>query len=220
VKIVWSEKITSHPEWFQMPINRWANDYKAGLGFEYVALRDIREGEEIFLDYGEEWEMAWHQHVANWKPVERLVDQLNQNLDLVIPTESEWTWTSGDPNENPNAVNVWCRDIYRGMQGLPAYAGHAWPCKVISRSEASDGSLQYTAEIVIKDQGIVGEEEEGDEVCHEQFDEVLWSLPRDAFLFGAVDEVFDTREYTLYKSFRHDLRVPDEIMPDAWKNIS
>jgi hypothetical protein len=216
VKIKWSEKVTLHPEWLAMPIELWANDYKAGLAFEYVALRDIRDGEEIFLDYGEEWETAWRRHVADWKPAERLVDHLNQDMDLVIPTESEWTWQCGDPNENPNAVNVWCRDIYREMQGLPFHEGHAWPCKVISRTEASDGSLQYNAEIVIIDQGIV-EEEQGDEVCHEQFDEVLWSLPRDAFIFGAVDEVFDTREYILHKSFRHDLRVPDDIMPDAWK---
>jgi len=36
---------------------------KIGLSFEYVALRDIEEGEEIFMDYGEEWEDAWEQHV-------------------------------------------------------------------------------------------------------------------------------------------------------------
>ena len=26
------------------------------------------EGEEIFLDYGPEWEAAWSEHVENWKP--------------------------------------------------------------------------------------------------------------------------------------------------------
>jgi hypothetical protein len=32
-------------------------------------LRDIQSGEEIFLDYGDEWEEAWQEHVRSWAPV-------------------------------------------------------------------------------------------------------------------------------------------------------
>ena len=32
------------------------------LAIEYVALRDISEGEEIFIDYGPEWQTAWNRH--------------------------------------------------------------------------------------------------------------------------------------------------------------
>jgi len=31
------------------------------LAFEYVALRDIRKGEEILLDYGQLWQDAWSE---------------------------------------------------------------------------------------------------------------------------------------------------------------
>ena len=41
---------------------------KVGLSFEYVALKDILEGEEIFMDYGDEWQQAWDDHVATYKP--------------------------------------------------------------------------------------------------------------------------------------------------------
>ena len=40
----------------------------AVLAMEVVALRDIHPHEELFLDYGEEWESAWLQHVRDWQP--------------------------------------------------------------------------------------------------------------------------------------------------------
>ena len=48
--------------------NAWLEDHpidvmeRSGkLAFEYVALRDIREGEEVLLDYGEAWDAAWKE---------------------------------------------------------------------------------------------------------------------------------------------------------------
>ncbi len=46
----------------------------AGLMLEFVATRDIQEGEEIFLDYGRDWEDAWKKHVLQWEE-ERLDDK-------------------------------------------------------------------------------------------------------------------------------------------------
>jgi hypothetical protein len=41
-----------------------------GLIVDYVALRDIAVGEEIFLDYGQDWQDAWEDHVKNWQPTD------------------------------------------------------------------------------------------------------------------------------------------------------
>jgi hypothetical protein len=42
---------------------------------EIVALRDIEPGEEVFMDYGIEWEEAWEKHVECWKPpVQKIED--------------------------------------------------------------------------------------------------------------------------------------------------
>ena len=51
-----------------------------GLSMELVALRDISLDEEIFMDYGDEWEDAWKTHVDNWKPLEG-------NLSLYRPVD-------------------------------------------------------------------------------------------------------------------------------------
>lgn len=48
------------------------------LSMEIVALRDIKEGEEIFIDYGEKWEKAWLDHVQNWSKID-------------VGTEQWWT---------------------------------------------------------------------------------------------------------------------------------
>lgn len=37
------------------------------LSLEIVALRDIAPNEEVFIDYGAEWENAWKEHMRWWK---------------------------------------------------------------------------------------------------------------------------------------------------------
>jgi len=43
-------------EWMRMSIDDIAKQTGRGLTFEIVALRDILPGEEVFIDYGIEWE--------------------------------------------------------------------------------------------------------------------------------------------------------------------
>jgi hypothetical protein len=57
----------------------------ASLAMKLVALRDIQPHEEIFLDYGDAWELAWQQHLAEWRPASGAesyvsAEMLNQNV--------------------------------------------------------------------------------------------------------------------------------------------
>ena len=51
-------------------LDRSLEDLKAEkystMVLDFVAIRDIKPDEEIFLDYGEEWEEAWNKHVSEW----------------------------------------------------------------------------------------------------------------------------------------------------------
>lgn len=73
------------------------------LSMEIVASRDILEGEEIFIDYGEKWEEAWLEHVRNWS--ERPILDASWASPL---TEFELnhgyksTVTNGDHDNNDN----------------------------------------------------------------------------------------------------------------------
>lgn len=71
VEFRWAKnKSAHHSDWLDMSYKKfWEVTTPGGLVLEVVALRDILPGEELFLNYGESWENAWNEHVANWKPV-------------------------------------------------------------------------------------------------------------------------------------------------------
>ena len=54
------------------------------LSFEYIAIKEINEGDEILIDYGDEWQEAWDKHVEKWMrmPVENA-----ENLYIIATTQ-------------------------------------------------------------------------------------------------------------------------------------
>mmetsp|Transcript_10312 Transcript_10312/g.13647 ORF Transcript_10312/g.13647 Transcript_10312/m.13647 type:complete len:554 (+) Transcript_10312:67-1728(+) len=67
-KIVWSSKHMVRPEWLNMSTDQWVNETTAGLAFDLMSTRDLESGEEVFIDYGDEWEIAWRHHLGEWSP--------------------------------------------------------------------------------------------------------------------------------------------------------
>ena len=61
---------------------------RTGLMLEFVATRDILEGEEIFIDYGDRWQTAWDQHVKDWTPVDPSKDYNNYTHCTKLSTEN------------------------------------------------------------------------------------------------------------------------------------
>ena len=216
VQITWSQKSTTHAEWWDQPISDWAYTNGSGLSFEYIATRDIAAGEEVLIDYGPAWQAAWdaYQERSN-VPTERLRDRLNSNWESRVPIE--WPYSQGDPVENPGAVSLWCYSVYREMQGLPWADDPAYPCKVIAYHE-KDQETTYTVEIVARLQNSKGEESDSEQ-CYEIFDEVLWGVPRDALAYGGPFAVEDAREFMSHDAFRHEMRIPDHLLPSAWRNV-
>jgi hypothetical protein len=72
VKIQWAEPHRSnhHPELLEKPVKYINDEFPLGsvLGFEIVATKDIAPDEELYLDYGDEWEEAWQHHLQVWIP--------------------------------------------------------------------------------------------------------------------------------------------------------
>ncbi len=46
--------------------------------------------------------------------------------------------------------------------------------------------------------------------------EVFWNVPSDAFYFSDIPY---TRDHHLFEAFRQSIMIPDELFPDAWKNL-
>ena len=70
VKVQWSQDgITGHNStWLDKSPEEFLLTHKARLALDYIAIKDIQAGEELFLDYGDLWEEAWQDHIRDWKP--------------------------------------------------------------------------------------------------------------------------------------------------------
>jgi hypothetical protein len=73
----WAKWEKSTDVWLKKTIEDMEIERGRGLSLEIVATRDIKEGEEVFIDYGEKWEHAWDRHLNGWEPP--------------APTKGEWT---------------------------------------------------------------------------------------------------------------------------------
>lgn len=69
-RVVWADKTTPNhnADWLVGDIEFLKEQEVIGLSLNFVATRDIQPGEEVFIDYGREWEKAWEKYVKEWKP--------------------------------------------------------------------------------------------------------------------------------------------------------
>jgi hypothetical protein len=218
-KLQWTTKLsTHHPEWLNMTIPELRKQKTAGLVMEVVALRDIEKEEEVLIDYGDEWEEAWQHHVRNWRPLEgaenyQSSEDLNNDTVSILRTEFVQM-----KNPYPGNVelkfdlsfryrNKWQRHMKTGT--LDEYKKDAEEnlarCDILRWREEDDGTIFYT---------IVWIDEEEKESSKQN--KKVEDVPREAFAF--VDRPY-TSDYLQPNAFRHDIRIPDVMFPEAWKNL-
>ena len=257
VKMVWSTKHTTHPEWFDQHPRKWANHIGAGLAWEFVATRDLAAGEEVLIDYGHEWDEAWSNHVASWSSQSSLSSScrplsahyLNEERDQwILPTWSEGydsfsLLNSKQHTQDPAVCDspppqafpkIRCHDVYLDMAGLSEYSFARWratyPCRPVDRYLDEDtGTVLYTVELYSLNQNLLDKEDEDEEEqeeeddeeddeedppqCEEFFEGIMFNVPGDVFHF--VDRPY-TSDASQPWSFRHDMRIPDHLLPSAW----
>lgn len=220
-KIVWSKNLR-HPEWLNESYHRWYKTDHTGLSFDVVALRDIDEDEEILIDYGEEWERAWQEHVARFDRPRRgymPAFEMNQQVELQIKTIYETDY------EQDEGIYTYCRktivDMALGEDDALFDDEHltvevkdledkgCYPCRVVHRNHNDS----YVAELFYR-----ADKEHPLGIWDVHVDRVkyvLFDVPRDTFYFR--DAIY-TRDHHQYWTFRHDMRIPDDILPIAWRD--
>lgn len=201
-KLQWSERLSRKLDWLEQSPEKWTYILTSGLAFELIATRPIEPGEEILINYGEEWENAWERHVASWQPPrgsEKYVSgmELEQNRDLPIRTMFEEPY-------NSDYISQECRTWY-GVE--EKYASELTPCRVVVRN-LKGTEYTYVLELFIH---VIDDEE-----CEEVLQDVVWEADRDAIYF---EDVLYSRDHAQPWSFRHYMQIPDEMLPLAWKNV-
>ncbi|KAG7345061.1 SET methyltransferase domain containing protein [Nitzschia inconspicua] len=221
VKVQWAQDgQTNHKSaWLLKDPQYMEFEYRTMLAIDYVALRDINEGEELFLDYGDAWEQAWVEHVKAWKAVEGREEYISATQFNAKYSDTP-VRTLEEQNENPYPKNlainchpVLVESVFLDYNHEGNYADpydfidkagwipekKGFPCDIVKRDSATETyevSINYT------------ENDESYVKFHKD-------VPRKAISF--VDHPYTT-DMHLPNAFRHPIGIPDEMLPDAWRN--
>ena len=87
-----------------------------------------------------------------------------------------------------------------------------YPCRIRQRYTDEEGNMLYIAEVFERSEIELKKEVK---ITQDFVWTVLFDVPRDAFYFK--DKKSHRHHHQLW-SFRHDMRLPDDIFPDVWKN--
>lgn len=203
----------------------------AKLVFDLIATRDIAEGEEIFMDYGSEWEEAWDQHVhsydtgsshdyvpANVMNSEERPILLSSDPDLVhhnylcrlepfAREDSIKTMPVEDYRANPSMEPDGWGDYTRTMYADNDYIWW-WPCDVVAIDRDSSGG-RPTYQTIVYEKGSIDDGREPRVIRK------LKNVPRTGIKF--VDKPYHSNQH-LPSAFRHYIPIPDDIFPLHWRN--
>jgi hypothetical protein len=180
--------------------------------------------QEVFLDYGDEWETAWKYHVGNWTVSNETylsAAHYNNFPEIRLPTAFELLV---NPLENMQltvssafAEGKWKDHVKSGgtydefVLKNPVYRED---CSILRYREAKDGTILYTAAIVYEKERNDSEDSDSEDDANEDDINILVDMPREAFLFYDLPYTTDMH---LDNAFRHEIRIPDELFPLSWR---
>jgi len=200
---------------------------------ELVALRDIQPKEELLLDYGADWVAAWMQHLQSWNPDDDK-DREPYVPSYVMEDAVKALRLEHELEKVPYADNVFTSCFYRYSDNAAAALNlnqrthsavttfewkqtrgifemtHLRPCKILQRQRDAKGKLMYTVQIQNRF-GLAPVERLPPKAVH-----IVTNVPRHAVRFS--DKIYTTDQHLEY-AFRHEIGVPDELFPDAWKDL-
>ena len=229
-KLQWSKHHMNHgTQWLDSSLTLdqfWKMQYPGSLILDVVALRNIREGEEIFIDYGIEWERAWEKYVREWKPYqtpnqkyryEYPFDAMKKHNDPVKPyrtlSEQETTPYAHNILTVCDTKNASANSPGRKEERMKWRPSEHWPenltaCSILTRIyNATTETYSYEVELWPK------EELYGKDLTPKVF--VDYDVPHSAIRF--VDRPFHSDQH-IPTAFRHPIGFPEELTPPFWKN--
>jgi hypothetical protein len=182
----------------------------SGLLMELVAIKDLKEGDEILLDYGEAWQAAWDHHTKEFSPFENdyeyasesnrqfhflktsdefLVEKYPSNLRTTCYYKFESTYKAGPINWIPPQLQ---------FQNL-------FPCTILQRFEANN---TYTV--------LIQNPETKLNTVKIPDAHVVQNVPRYAI---RLDDKMRSSDQNLKEAFRHEIHIPDDIFPISWRDL-
>ena len=245
-KIIWSKDSSGihTPDWLELDPDTLSDDKHelAGLMFDLVATKDIKKGEEVLIDYGKDWQMAWKEHIerfkkadiesGSWIPTALELNSIYRKFEAGIGfAKSFKTLDELENDPYPSRVITSCatqmkeipeNDPQREIDGMKIFDWSkdklVWQgismrlCDIMDRVEIEDGGGAISYNYTVK----VHLELESDASTESR---IVQKVPHVAISF--VDHPYSSDQSNRdppFEPFRHVIGIPDEIMPSAWKN--
>jgi hypothetical protein len=216
VELRWSTSHMNHQHWLNLPYHEVEEiNYPGGLILDVVAIRDIVEGEELFLDYGEEWEEAWDRHVRSWTPYEG---------EYVYPHDrnSSPFRTIEEQKLQPNPINLgtacWTPNWKRDKSGVMEWyePTYEWPegvasCHILERK--IDSKEGYLYRVAVDFDWRLRDLPPG---LSEKYMNIDINVPHRAII--AVNRPY-TSDLHLKNAFRYPIGFPDHMVPEKWASL-
>mmetsp|Transcript_50680 Transcript_50680/g.107987 ORF Transcript_50680/g.107987 Transcript_50680/m.107987 type:complete len:644 (-) Transcript_50680:48-1979(-) len=241
VKMMWSTKEWSNVEGaHETDLDDLSLVGAIDMILELVATRPIKKGEEVLLDYGDDWANAWNEHVSKWN--EATKDATHSKSAMVLneihhsvgkpaqpfPTIEEAEGTGAEEDEH---AMLQCHLLYdedkierrRNQDGTrtKVYPWIPYPVAGESRlktESAFRGVNRVGCDILERS----GDAKSGYKyVVRPRVGEgpgvLVKNVPHYAIRYA--DKPYRNGQHGL-NAFRHAIQFPDEIFPDVWRDLS
>jgi hypothetical protein len=186
---------------------------------EVVALRNIKPGEELVMDYGRDWEDAWNEHARKWKPPSKAAANYAYP-GLADETAPLRTMKEQETKPYPDNIGMMCNtpdwdrektnsviwEEPRWSWGLEGYVR----CHIMERTKGDHGDDVYTVSLNFHG----SHDHEFDPAIKLKDRYMDLKVPRRAIRL--VDKPYMSDEH-LPGVFRHPLELPDHLFPAQWK---
>lgn len=213
VELKWSSNPQNHKHWLDLPMDKfWEMVYPGALILEVVALRDIQPDEELYLDYGPEWEAAWQEHVKKWKPsTEPYVYPADMDLTQPFRTIQEQ-----EKDHYPSNLATVC---FVGEWDLEDNKPVEWSepeywtdsmlyCHILNRkADSKTGSYLYEVSL--------GYDKQPHRLDDKRY--ITKKVPQRAISF--VDKPYHS-DMHLKNAFRQPIGLSDELIPEHWRTVA
>ena len=229
--MAWSDHPAHQRHWYDIAPEDLLQEetMHIGLILEIVALRDIKEGEEITIDYGDDWAAAWEEHVKEWKTKlakgEISKDWPLRALDLNGEYNNKIFKNPDDIKKDPYPENVFLKCFVQvaadsktqKIDGKPVRDWAEPPsgtfdsdtledCIIIDYVKVEDGSagsMPYNYTVTLAKEGSTT---------------IVRNVPHRAFVF--VDKP-GTGDQFISDAFRHYISIPDDVFPQGpWRDLT
>jgi len=227
-EIRWSNNDFHQPEWLHLPPDE-IYDKRSGLIFDIIATKDIYPGDEIYIDYGKDWEEAWNTYVSQWKPspssyvslryfdkfqnvtstsakvpiIRTIKEQKVHPYPENIRTGCHYKFENENKKSEYTEANKVSLDLYWEREGLILGNEKIISCDVLERKTSFENYNYYTVR-VYKD----------DFDQNDEFPLIVHDVPRVAIEF--INHRY-TSNQAKKNTFRHFIGIPDDMVPSQWK---